>query len=127
MKTVAVLCFISLAAICVGQEHAPTLEQCKADLALWYDKDGALDYLKAQGMRMSDGIKNTSSYNRLTLKLITFRINEMVKCSSVSGKDGGYADAVDFYSGLRRDRYYWFLVRHHLMGQLEKEDEKGVR
>jgi|HubBroStandDraft_2_1064218.scaffolds.fasta_scaffold00464_1 hypothetical protein len=29
------------------QQHAPTVEVCRADLALWYDENTATEYYKA--------------------------------------------------------------------------------
>jgi hypothetical protein len=31
-----------------GQQHAPTLDVCQADVALWYNVESAIDYLNQE-------------------------------------------------------------------------------
>jgi hypothetical protein len=127
MKTVAVLCFIGLAVICVGQQHAPLLEQCKADLAVWYDDEAVIEYQKAEILYRTDSVTNRTDYAKLPIKTLSFRLKEMGDCWSVSNQDDRYYKAFKFYGDVRGDRYYHFIIRHHLMNQLLAEDEKGIR
>jgi hypothetical protein len=110
-----------------AQEHAPLLDQCKADIALWYSDESEVEYRKAENAHRTDGTKNRTDYAKLPIKVLNFRVGELVDCWSVSGQDDRYFKAARFYGEIREDRYYRFLVRHHLIKQLLTEDEKGIR
>lgn len=128
MKTALITLGLLLGAgTILGQEHAPTLDVCKADIAVWYDRDAATDYLNQESKHMTDGIRNTNPYNKLTITEIILRIHEMGQCYSVSGFEDRYHDAQMFYSGIMHDRMANFIYRHHLMEQLKKEDAEGIR
>jgi hypothetical protein len=38
-----------------GQEHAPLLATCEADVALWFNESGYIDYLNQQTQFSRDG------------------------------------------------------------------------
>ena len=119
--------WLSVAPLVRAQEHAPLLDQCKADLALWYSEEDRTEYLKAEITHNTNGTKNPTDYARLPIKVIDFRIKEMGDCGAVSGQDEQYYKAEIFYADIRCDRYFHFLARHHLMQQFLIEDEKGTR
>jgi hypothetical protein len=127
MKTMlAILAAVLIhAAPVAAQEHAPLLEQCKADRALWYSLEQENEYRKAY---LKDGPKNATEFAQLPIKTIKFRIKEMSDCWSVSSQqDDQYVKAAEFYDMVFRDRCLSFIYRHHLMGQLLSEDERGMR
>jgi hypothetical protein len=110
------------------QQHAPTLETCRADLALWYDKESATKYNEAETLFISDGVKNLTPAAKLPLTEVEARLTEMGKCFYVDNQHlDDYYDADRFYSGVRSDRYAGFIHRHHLMAQLREEDAEGLR
>jgi hypothetical protein len=49
------------------QQHAPTVEVCRADVALWYDDDSATEYLKAKTLHKSEHTKNLTPIAKLSL------------------------------------------------------------
>lgn len=107
-----------------AQEHAPLLDQCKADRALWYSLEQENEYRKAD---LAEGPKNSTQYAKLPLKIIKFRIKEMTDCWSVGNEADQYLKAAEFYDMIYRDRCLSFINRHHLMDQLLAEDERGIR
>ena len=110
-----------------GQQHAPTLEMCKADVAVWYDDDTAADYNKQETKHITDGMPNTNEYNKLRLSAILKRINEMSDCYKVAGFQKLYIQASNFYVSIMSNRMQSFIIRHHLWEQFKKEDAAGLR
>jgi hypothetical protein len=58
MKTLSLLLLMSVAM--VAQEHAPTVEQCRADAAVWFDADFAIPPMKeleSRAKEMNDCLK----------------------------------------------------------------------
>jgi hypothetical protein len=66
-----------------AQEHAPTVEVFRADLAVWYNHDMAADYFNAEAHHISDNAKNHTLTAKLPLKEIAARTREMVLCEAV--------------------------------------------
>ena len=110
------------------QQHAPTVETCRADVALWYDANAATEYLKAETLHKSDNIKNLTPIAKLQLYEVKARGLELRDCQSVDKPQfENYFEAADFYYIVMVDRYGSFLRRHHLMEQLMREDAQGFR
>ena len=111
-----------------SQKHAPSIETCRADLALWYDVASATEYKKAETLHLTGGTKNSTPAAKLPLKEVNARIIEMGNCSHVdTARSDAYVGANDFYAGVQGDRYFAFIVRHNLMPQIMKEDAQGLR
>jgi hypothetical protein len=90
-------------------EHAPTVEQCRADQALWYAQ---LSHPK----------------NILFKTLEEYRV-EMGACSVVDSNDHfiKYFEVLALIDAELRDRLEHFLTRHNLVDQFAGEDEAGQR
>ena len=41
-----------------AQEHAPTVDVCRADRAFWYDAEELIDYLNQETKRKNEGTRN---------------------------------------------------------------------
>lgn len=87
-------------------QHAPTVEQCRADYAVWN-----IEHLDATSYHVLDE-----------------RMHEMGNCDVV---DPAHTDDYDLL-GLRQstelhNRLVDFLTRHRLTGQFLEEDAKGLR
>ncbi len=116
----------ALCAPTMAQEHAPLLATCEADVALWYDRDESTTYLNAQTAFWNDKTPNTTALNRLSLKEVIARHEEMGKCFTMTNRQI-YYDANTSYMGVYHDRVLDFMHRHKLMGQLMAEDAAGKR
>ncbi len=114
-----------------GQEHAhaPTLGQCKADVAVWGDSEAQLENAKAQLAFMKNGTANKTDVNRLSIQELAERTSEMLDCMKevpvTEAKD--YEDVVSFYGTIDGDRAYNFIVRHGLHDRFLLEDRQGKR
>lgn len=110
----------------VGQDHAPTAEQCVADMRLWSSQMD--DYLIAETARIKSGTPDKSQVIGLTMTQLNDRASEMVECVAVdpSGQVD-YRQEASEYNDAYRDRFERYIVRHHLMDQVLKEDEEGLR
>jgi hypothetical protein len=110
----------------VGQDHAPSMEQCVADMRLWSSQMD--DYLVAETARIKSGSPDKSQLMGLTMRQLNDRASEMVDCVAVdpSGQVD-YKEEASEYNDAYRDRYERYIVRHHLMDQVLKEDEEGLR
>jgi hypothetical protein len=108
------------------QDHAPTVEQCVADMRLWSSQ--MTDYWIADTARMKSGTPNKSEVMGLTIRQLSERSSEMLECISVdpSGRDD-YKQEASEYNAAYNDRFERFIVRHHLMDQVLKEDKAGIR
>ncbi len=132
MKAFLLLFGLLLVIPATGQEnaHAPTLEQCKADVAVWGDSDAQLEYSKAQLAFIRDGTPNKTEINKLDMQELTGRMSEMVDCMKevdpvVEAKD--YESVESFYQNIQGDRAYDFIVRHGLHDRFLLEDRQGKR
>src|SRR6266849_2054974 len=113
-----------------GQKHAhaPILEQCKADVAVWGDSGAQLEYSKAQLAFIEDGTPNKTEINKLSMQELTERMSEMVDCMKevdpvVEAKD--YQSVMSFYQNIEGDRAYDFIVRHGLHDRFRVEKKQG--
>jgi hypothetical protein len=51
----------------LSQEHAPSVDMCRADAALWYSHEMATEYINAQSAFVSDGVPNRTSASKLPI------------------------------------------------------------
>lgn len=110
------------------QEHAPTLEVCRADVAIWGNLDTNGEYLKADTESQRNGTPNRTEIARLPIGEIRGRMKEMSQCRHVDpSRDDLYFQTASFYDGVRADRWWHFIVRHGLAAQFEQEDAEGKR
>jgi hypothetical protein len=105
-------------------EHAPTVEQCRADANLW--KAQLEEYKKASE---TDRLDTTVSH--LTIFQLGDRLNEMSQCVEVdqpwNDHSRDYLNLNDSYTDIVNHRYYRYLVRKHLMDDVFREDRQGLR
>lgn len=111
-----------------AQEHAPTVDVCRADRALWENIEQRTDYFTQETKLITDGIRNTNPIAKLSFREITLRSAEMGACQSVDASSShSYYEMMNFYQSVISDRYHRFIMRHHLMGQFKTEDAAGTR
>src|SRR5580704_16494846 len=97
-------------------EHAPTVEQCRADQALWDDKIAhpAKDW--------------ANSVPEISSRSLNVMLNEMVACVSVDAvyrsKYNATSKVISLVVG---DRAMDFLIRHNLKEKFYQEDDSGRR
>jgi hypothetical protein len=108
-------------------KHAPTVEHCRADAALWGEADPIIAYQNAQTVFDYEGKPNRTELSRLPLTEIKGRIIEMVDCRTVDNNDERYTPVYTFYSEMMADRLRGFIIRHNLMNQVLAEDAAGKR
>jgi hypothetical protein len=119
------LLFISKAQ---AQEHAPTMDVCRADVALWDNSEEQTDYLNQETKHINDGVRNANPIAKLTVREVFLRLSEMADCASVDeAKANSYRETVRFYSSVVADRYRSFIERHDLMRKFMAEDKAGAR
>jgi hypothetical protein len=114
-------------AVAVAQKHAPTVEVCRADVALWYNTQLYTEFRLAQKDWFADQIPNRTDIAKLSLSEIGMRVREMGECWSVDNHEEKYLKAMDLYDTAFTGRYIRFVRRHHLEQQLMSEDEQGLR
>jgi hypothetical protein len=124
MRAVMLICIISMTAF--AQEHAPTVEQCKADQALWGADHTQTAYNEAETRHVESGAVNRTEIAMLSITQLKQRMRGMYECEDVVAMDP-YHSTGNFYYSVIADRYLGFLIRHGLMPQLVKEDAAGER
>jgi hypothetical protein len=129
MKIIAGLFLLAVcAAGARAQQHAPTADVCRADVAVWFSREIFKEYESAEIAFLRDDVPNRSEIAKLPLSEVTERAQEMLKCMSVDKKDlDTYTNAQDFYQNVIYERYFRFVLRHHLKDQLMREDAQGLR
>jgi hypothetical protein len=111
-----------------AQQHAPTMDVCRADSALWDNSAEQTDYFNQETKRINDRIKNTNPIAKLTVREMSLRLTEMADCASVDDAKGDrYGEMVKFYASVIADRYHSYIVRHDLMSKFMAEDAAGAR
>lgn len=93
-------------------EHAPTVEQCRADQSLWTAKILAGD--------SSD----------VTFETLGAWSHELAQCQFLDSDPGyvhAYTKSLLMIKDAAADRAYSFLQRHNLMKQFLEEDKAGKR
>ncbi len=118
MKLKFTLCafLLSLITPLFGQDHAPTVEQCRADQRLWSSVHDTQDYKDAM--------------SRLSAQTLKQRSDEMSDCFAVDSENSHDYFAVVAACGMEMEmgrRYRHFIDRHHLMAQFLAEDAAGKR
>ncbi len=115
MKSLLIVLLFASTTFAMGQgiQHAPTAEQCRADIALW----------KAES---KEGII------ALPVGTLIERANYLFDCGQVlSANDLPSAKLADtlraIYRGHIVNRYERFVERHNLGSQFYDEDAKGAR
>lgn len=109
-------------------QHAPTIEVCKADVAVWWT-----DYIVDQYENSENELASTGKYLRnpagdLPITEVSARMNEMHNCARVDAHDRAtYTSAWEFYYGVAMERWRQFVVRHGMRDQFMKEDAEGLR
>ncbi|MGA2370494.1 MAG: hypothetical protein ABSG11_07480 [Candidatus Korobacteraceae bacterium] len=116
MKTSITVCvfLLSLQPCLFAQDHAPTVEQCRADQRLWSSVHDTQDYKDAM--------------SRLSAQTLKQRSDEMSDCFAVDSENSHDYFAVVAACGMEMGRRYrHFIERHHLMAQFLAEDAAGKR
>jgi hypothetical protein len=124
-----VLLLLMLTAVPAGtQQHAPTVAQCQADAAVWAPPEMQTEYLKAQTAHIKYGTPNETSTNKLPIKEVLARIDEMGDCQKVDHRNWEkFLEIQSFYSNVQTDRVQDFMTRHDLWPQFRSEDAQGKR
>jgi hypothetical protein len=108
------------------QDHAPTAEQCLADMRLW--RSQMTEYLDAETAHINMGSPNNSELMKLTARQLNHRAYEMGKCAIIDpSRADDYNGELNSYSEARKDRFVSFVLRHHLEKEFYQEDEAGKR
>jgi hypothetical protein len=124
----ALLGLMLFAPVLRTQEHAPTVDVCRADRAAWHNIDEETDYFQQETKRIDGGPRNRNPISKLSFKEINLRIMEMATCQSVDEPNSDkYFEMHQFYSAVVYDRFRAFIVRHHLLQQFNAEDAAGAR
>jgi hypothetical protein len=110
------------------QQHAPSIEMCRADVAVWYDHESATAYLNAETNRVQTGQPNPTQIAKLSFTEVNERVMELVDCLKVDeARFNTYDAAQNFFYGVASDRFRSFVYRHNLLEQLKREDSQGLR
>jgi hypothetical protein len=110
------------------QEHAPSVEVCRADSAAWDDTTERSDYYEQETKYITDGVRNTNPVMKLSVETMSWRATEMGTCVAVDKPNSHtYENLVSFYDAVTHDRYRRFITRHNLMKQFYVEDAAGTR
>lgn len=130
MKFATAFLFVAIATSAGAQEvkHAPTVDVCRADAAVWWSNSVVDEYEKSEDELASNGKYIPNPVGDLPIKEVLARRTELIECEDVD-KDNHhtYSSAIAFYSGVSSERYQRFLQRHGLFRQFVKEDAAGVR
>src|ERR1700690_2906629 len=112
MKHIATALVVTCLLVCKpnAQEHAPTKDVCRADLAVWNNVEAQTDYLNREVNHLTDGARNTNPIVKLSVREIIVRMHEMGDCYSVDEeKFIDYHSLLIFYDGVLSDRYRNFI------------------
>jgi hypothetical protein len=113
MKTKALLGLVWMCSTgCVmAQDHAPTVELCRADSKVW------------DALLVADSHGQTGLIVRTVRQLFTGS-REMKQCASVDSNNlNRYAEVVGVLNSAIGERANKFLLRHNLMDKFEEEDK----
>jgi hypothetical protein len=124
----AAFIFLVLTSGVSTQEHAPTVDVCRADQAAWGNKQDQLEYARQELELSKNGTKDTSPAAEPSYEELISRRREMITCANVDPPNAEkYIDVDNFYTAVSGDRFENFIVRHHLMEQFLHEDAAGSR
>lgn len=102
--------------------HAPTVEQCRADRALWFSKIS--DDAKAEE---AEGLRAPVAHS-VSFQQLNFCILEMHDCARIDPESNDLYYKTSGDAGVTaNDRLMNFLVRHNLLNQFLAEDAQGKR
>jgi hypothetical protein len=123
------LLFVVSATPTESQQHAPTMDVCRADVAVWFDYKSATEYANAEASRVTDGIPNRTEVAKLPFVEVNKRLTEMGDCDKVDKQHtDDYTQAIEFYNRIAGDRIRSFVFRHpSLFKQFIQEDAQGLR
>ena len=108
----AVVCvLLLLPAASLGQDHAPTTQQCQADQRFWFGQ-----------------VDTPAEISKLSFRELQQRAEEMHKCNAVDAANVHYYQATrELLHFEQMHRLEHFLERHNLMGKFLAEDDAGKR
>ncbi len=95
-----------------AQDHAPTLEQCKADVNLWNNEF------------------QHNGYVNVSIHELNERSKELSACLVSYPKDPSHGLWVDVhvqFHSVMEYRYSAFIARHNLFNKFMEEDKQGKR
>jgi len=107
-------------------EHAPTIEQCRADQRLWRSQQ---DDFFAKENGGNEAAANGTDVGRVTFDTLNTRAREMNDCVSVDPQNTEkYRDVRNDFEFMQHNRLVSFLKRHDLWRQFIEEDrDRGLR
>ena len=114
MKLNVTLCVLLLSLIpsLFGQDHAPTVEQSRADQRLW----------------ITQLIENPEIVKSLTYDQLNDRMLEMANCDAVDrDREIVYVETAARFNMKQMVRLLDFVKRHELLDQFRAEDAAGKR
>jgi hypothetical protein len=116
MKPSVTLCVLLLSLTSLfAQDHAPTVEQCRADQRLWSSV-------------LRDEHAFADAVSGLPVQALKQRSGEMRDCFAVDSENShDYFVVVSAYATELSGRYRNFISRHSLMAQFLAEDAAGKR
>ena len=111
-------------------EHAPTPQQCRADVNSWEVPNANASYWNEE--EFSNFVTRVVGDHSLTAKEIDAREAELNQClktdqSLLTANPTRYIQARRAYSIAELVRMADYLKRHNLTGQFYEEDEQGKR
>lgn len=116
MKLVAVMALLLVSMVGQRVEHAPTVEQCRADQALWYDQ------LEQPSPDWGHSLPDISARSLYAMA------DQMTKCVAVDAeqihKYNHTTQLISLVIGFRRAD---FMIRHNLEAKFFEEDNAGAR
>lgn len=125
---VGLFLLIGAAPVGTAQQHAPTIDVCRADAAVWGDQPAEIDYDHAQGKHVTDGTPNRTAIGKLFLREVDERTIEMDTCTKVDpDRFDSYSEIRDFYASVHADRFMDYIDRHNLRARVYEEDAAGER
>jgi hypothetical protein len=129
MKSIllVVVILFALPVFAQAPKHVSTAAQCQAEEHLW-----RVEYEEWLGAK--DQTKTT--VNSLGIQEIVNRQIEMTDCTTIvfDSKPGQSTEVMDpylnigqAYANVAAQRFSRFILRHHLMDQMRREDAAGAR
>lgn len=113
MKTTAALAVavLFLVAVSSAQDHAPTVEQCRADQSLWWEQFNTRELI-----------------SKLSARKLSQRSGEMHDCAAVDEEHrNSYERLGAMFQMEFEQRLLDFVTRHDLMEKFLSEDAAGKR
>ncbi len=122
----ATLAVLAVALPAGAQEHAPTVETCRADLTAWNGEMSG--YWGAGEAKHDSGLPDKSLVSSHTAAELLDRATEMGRCFTVDSPNGSAYEGLEgIYLQIVGDRAQAFINRHRLSRSFYKEDQAGMR